>query len=98
MTNVTIDVIEAWRGAQGKIEAGVRDVEAVLANYLVQHGYAVYVQNAIENEAPDVLEDVTPTDYEDMTRPELLVHAQENGIDVGGATRKADILQAIRDA
>lgn len=99
MTDVTIEVREAWRGVAGKIETGVQDVEAGLADYLVQHGYAVYVSNVVENEAPDALGEVTiPPDYENMTRNELLDYAQGNGIDIGGATRKADILQAIRDA
>lgn len=37
-----------------------------------------------------------PDDVEDMTKPQLLAYAAEKGFDLGGASKKADVLAAIQ--
>jgi len=39
---------------------------------------------------------VTADNLDEMTIPELRAIAQENGIDLGGLTKKADIIETIR--
>lgn len=45
---------------------------------------------------PDVTSDDQPVDFDMMTRDQLRDHAADQGIDLAGATKKADIVAAIQ--
>lgn len=47
---------------------------------------------------PEDLGDDRQRELEEMTVPDLVQYAKENDIDLQGATKKADIIQAIRNS
>ena len=68
------------------------DVEdKAIADAAVATGYFEYV----ESEGDD---NNAPADISKMTVPQLEQYAKDNNIDLGGATKKADIIKAIEAA
>jgi len=83
------------------VRAGVTFVDGVGAtsnvnalNFLTRRGYTIDVGEGLDD-LPSTLELEVVQDPVDMTRAELVMFAAQEGIDLDGATLKADILAVI---
>lgn len=66
------------------------------AQRLVDGGFLAELVEALEVVEPEPVELAEVVDMGGMTVADLVEYAAEAGIDLGGATRKADILAAIQ--
>ena len=83
---------------KGRAKGITREQQTALLSMIAALGIAFEEDESEETPIiDDGMEDV-PINLDCMTVPQLLEFARVNGIDIGGATKKANILQAIVDA
>lgn len=75
------------------IDAETKDIAEMIAKGVVAKDTEVPEEGEVQGE-PDPVE----TDIEKMKVPQLKEYAEVNGIDLGEATKKEEILNAIKEA
>lgn len=91
--------------AEAKLATGVfeyEDEKAQAAVVKARQGSAAEraaaKEAALQEAEVDDGVDLDEMEYEEMTVPQLKRHASDRGVDLGGATRKADIIEVLAAA
>lgn len=75
---------------RGSVQPGqIATFDDEQAAQLVDGGYGIYADEPAAHQPTEV-------PLTSMTVPELRAYAAEHGVDLGGATRKADIIAALQ--
>jgi hypothetical protein len=99
MSNRDYKVMREHEGDRFYKTGETRTMSEADAKHLVVLGVLSPIEGGKSEPAPknkaEGAADNNKSDYEDMTVAELKEYAEKNGIDLGDATKKADIIAAI---